>query len=117
MPPLTRFGVHKRTTYRALIINNRSVNITQKLRKFLKSCNFCRYVLQFRKDTKEEIAKRKEEAMHTLVALEEKYLEVSDQEIFPAGLELAKRQPWNFEMSKSELEMAEQKYFRVSGSQ
>lgn len=57
--------------------------------------------------------KRKEEARKTIEMIPTKKQEVSD-DYFPSQVDMPKRPPWDFSMSKEEVEQREQKYFHVS---
>lgn len=71
-----------------------------------------RYALQFFQESKEELRQRREDARRAIepVPLEEQ--EVSDN-YFPPEVDLPKRPPWDFSMSKEQLDNREQKYFSV----
>ncbi|XP_076342492.1 nucleostemin 4 isoform X2 [Tachypleus tridentatus] len=73
-----------------------------------------RYRLHFKKESNQEIQKRKELAMKPYEVLSQEALEVSYEDIFlpGSGLDMPKRPPWNYSMSKEQLEAREQKYFR-----
>lgn len=87
----------------------------QKINKQPKDSNSSKnkYTLQFFQESKEEIMKRKEQARSTLETLSLKDQEVSD-DYFPPEIDIPKRPPWDFNMSKEQLELREQKYFTVS---
>lgn len=57
---------------------------------------------------------RKEAARKELVPVPEEGLEINLDDYFEPALEFPKRPPWNFEMSREQLEAREQKYFTVS---
>lgn len=84
----------------------------QKINKQPKDSNSSKnkYTLQFFQESKEEIMKRKEQASSTLETLSLKDQEVSD-DYFPPEIDIPKRPPWDFNMSKEQLELREQKYF------
>ncbi|XP_076663867.1 nucleostemin 4 [Andrena cerasifolii] len=84
----------------------------QKINKQPKNSNSSKnkYTLQFFQESKEEIMKRKEQARSTLETLPLKDQEVSD-DYFPPEIDIPKRPPWDFNMSKEQLELREQKYF------
>ncbi|XP_031847628.1 nucleostemin 4 [Nomia melanderi] len=86
--------------------------LIQKINKQPKDGNSSknRYTLQFFQESKEELLKRKEEARSTIERLSIKEQEVSSN-YFPPEIDMPKRPPWNFNMSKDQLEMKEQKYF------
>ncbi|XP_012282012.1 guanine nucleotide-binding protein-like 1 [Orussus abietinus] len=69
-----------------------------------------KYALQFYNESKEEIKKRKEDSRTTIqpVSLEEQ--EISDN-FFPPEIDLPKRPPWDYNMSKVQLDLREQRYF------
>nr|XP_034192846.1 guanine nucleotide-binding protein-like 1 [Osmia lignaria] len=69
-----------------------------------------RYALQFFQESKEELMKRREQARQTIEPLSLKDQEVSD-DYFPPEIDIPKRPPWDFSMSKAQLELREQKYF------
>ncbi|XP_053976140.1 guanine nucleotide-binding protein-like 1 [Hylaeus volcanicus] len=69
-----------------------------------------RYALQFFQETKEELMKRREDANRTIQCLSYEELEVSD-DYFPSEIDMPKRPPWDFNMTKQQLELREQKYF------
>lgn len=69
-----------------------------------------RYALEFFKETKEELARRKEQARCTIEPLSLKDQEVSDN-YFPPEVDMPKRPPWDFSMSKEQLDLREQRYF------
>ncbi|XP_046401008.1 guanine nucleotide-binding protein-like 1 [Ischnura elegans] len=70
-----------------------------------------RYVLQFHRDSPDEVRRRKEEALMGLEPRSEVDLEIDADSYFPPGLDFPVRPPWNFSMSKNELEGKEQRYF------
>lgn len=72
-----------------------------------------RYALEFFKESKEEMMKRREEGRQTIEPIPLEDQEVSD-DYFPAGLDMPKRPPWDFKMPKEQLEMREQRYFTVN---
>ena len=71
-----------------------------------------RYALQFFNETKEELQRRKEEAMMTIEPCSLEEMEISD-DYFPPEVDMPKRPPWDFTMTKEQLEMREQRYFTV----
>lgn len=73
-----------------------------------------KYALQFFKESNEEIARRKEIARKTLEPKLEKELEINADEFYEKTLNFPKRPPWDFSLSKEELEAQEQRYFTVS---
>lgn len=72
-----------------------------------------RYALQFFQETKEELRKRKKQALEMIEPVSLRHQEVSDN-YFPSEVDMPKRPLWDFNMTKDQLEMREQKYFRVS---
>lgn len=86
-------------------------NPIQKINKQPKSNSLRnRYTLQFFKDSKEEILKRKEQSRSAIVPLSLKDQEVSNN-YFPPEIDMPKRPKWDFSMSKACLEFAENKYY------
>lgn len=87
----------------------------QRINKQPKNGNSSRnkYALEFFQETGEELRKRKEQALGSIEPVSLKDQEVSDN-YFPPEIDMPKRPPWDFNMSKDQLEMREQKYFRVS---
>lgn len=87
-------------------------NAIQKINKQPKDNNSSknRYTLQFFHETKEELLKRKEQARNAIETLSLKDQEISNN-YFPPEINMPKRPPWNFNMSKEQLELREQKYF------
>ncbi|XP_046987293.1 guanine nucleotide-binding protein-like 1 [Schistocerca americana] len=73
--------------------------------------NANRYALQFHRETEAEIRERKEAARHALLSLPETSLEIDGNTYFPPDLDFPKRPPWNFDMSREELEAREHRYF------
>ncbi|KAK1116981.1 hypothetical protein K0M31_017031 [Melipona bicolor] len=69
-----------------------------------------RYTLQFFQESKEELLKRKEQARNTIEPLSVRDQEVSNN-YFPFEIDMPKRPPWDFNVSKEQLELREQKYF------
>lgn len=72
-----------------------------------------RYALEFFQETKEELRKRKKQALESIEPVSLRDQEVSDN-YFPPEIDMPKRPPWDFNMTKDQLEMREQRYFRVS---
>ncbi|XP_054276390.1 guanine nucleotide-binding protein-like 1 [Macrosteles quadrilineatus] len=70
-----------------------------------------RYALQFYKETAEEMRERKELARKELVPVPEPALEINLDDYFDPALHFPTRPPWNFNMSREELEAREQRYF------
>lgn len=71
-----------------------------------------KYTLQFFKESKEKLQKRKERAFKSIEPASLKDQEISDN-YFPPGIDMPRRPPWNFNMTKEQLELREQKYFTV----
>ncbi|XP_012219692.1 guanine nucleotide-binding protein-like 1 [Linepithema humile] len=69
-----------------------------------------RYALQFFQESKEELRKRKEQALKSIKSVSIKAQEISDN-YFPPGIDMPKRPAWNFDMTKEQLEIREQRYF------
>lgn len=70
-----------------------------------------KYALHFFQESQEELRRRKEEAYQTVEILSLNKQEISDS-YFPPEIDLPKRPPWDFNMSKDQLDIREQKYFR-----
>ncbi|KAF4531516.1 hypothetical protein B566_EDAN004112 [Ephemera danica] len=71
-----------------------------------------RYALQFKEDSKEEDARRRELARKALNYLPEEALEVDPETPYPAELDFPKRPAWDSSMGRDALEAREQKYLR-----
>ncbi|XP_050457625.1 guanine nucleotide-binding protein-like 1 [Cataglyphis hispanica] len=69
-----------------------------------------RYALQFFQETKEELRKRKEQALRSIEPVSLKDQEISDN-YFPPGIDIPKRPPWDFNMTREQLDIREQRYF------
>ncbi|XP_063982221.1 guanine nucleotide-binding protein-like 1 isoform X2 [Diachasmimorpha longicaudata] len=69
-----------------------------------------RYALQFFQESKEELRHRQEAARKTIHPLPLDQQEVSSN-YFPEDVDMPKRPPWEFSMSRELLDMREQKYF------
>ncbi|XP_070510977.1 guanine nucleotide-binding protein-like 1 isoform X4 [Cardiocondyla obscurior] len=69
-----------------------------------------RYALQFFQESAEKLRKRKERAFKSIEPASLKDQEISDN-YFPPGIDMPKRPPWDFNMTKEQLEMKEQRYF------
>lgn len=69
-----------------------------------------RYALQFFQEFNQELRKRKEQAFKTLEPVSLKDQEVSDN-YFPPEIDMPKRPPWNFNMTKEQLDIIEHRYF------
>lgn len=70
-----------------------------------------RYALEFFTETKEEIQKRKELARQVIVPVSEDQLEIDVDDYFLPELDFPKRPPWDYQMSKEELDIRENRYF------
>ncbi|KYM92420.1 Guanine nucleotide-binding protein-like 1 [Atta colombica] len=70
-----------------------------------------KYALQFFQESKEKLRKRKERAFKSIESASLKDQEISDN-YFPPGIDMPKRPPWDFNMTKEQLEMREQRYFK-----
>ncbi|XP_030766016.1 guanine nucleotide-binding protein-like 1 [Sitophilus oryzae] len=70
-----------------------------------------RYALQFFRETNEEVKEKKEQARHSLVKVDEKELEIDGDLFFENKLDFPKRPPWNFDLSKEQLDAQENRYF------
>lgn len=79
-----------------------------------RSSRVFRYCLQFRRESPQELEKRKKMARQPYTFLDESSLEVSPEQFFLPGsaLDMPKRPPWNRSMSKEALEAREAHYFR-----
>ncbi|XP_067130003.1 guanine nucleotide-binding protein-like 1 [Centruroides vittatus] len=73
-----------------------------------------RFRMCFKKESEEEIQKRKEEARTPFKLLPEEVLEVSFEDVYDKDckIDIPKRPAWDFIISKYELEAKEQSYFR-----
>jgi len=71
-----------------------------------------RYTLQFFQESKEKLQKRKERAFKCIEPVTLKDQEISNN-YFPPGIDMPKRPSWNFNMTKEQLELREQRYFTV----
>ncbi|KAM0725204.1 Guanine nucleotide-binding protein-like 1 [Formica fusca] len=69
-----------------------------------------RYALQFFQETNEELRKRKEQALRSIEPVSLKDQEISDN-YFPPGFDIPKRPPWDFNMTREQLDIREQRYF------
>ncbi|KAL6258580.1 hypothetical protein P5V15_010534 [Pogonomyrmex californicus] len=69
-----------------------------------------KYALQFFQESNEKLRKRKEQAYKSIEPVSLKDQEISD-DYFPPGIDMPKRPPWDFNMTKEQLEMREQRYF------
>lgn len=72
-----------------------------------------RYNLKFRKETKEEIRRRKAVHHIEISPLPETKLEASTEQFYPSGLGYPCRPEWNKNMSKRELDASENRHFRI----
>ncbi|XP_076303165.1 nucleostemin 4 [Lasioglossum baleicum] len=93
-------------------VNGSEPDFMERINKRTKDCNSYKnqYALRFFQETKEELSKQREEARHTIEPLSMKEQEISDN-YFPPELDMPKRPPWDFNASKEQLELREQKYF------
>ena len=73
-----------------------------------------RYALQFFKETNEEIQLRKEQARQSIESVCDDELEIDTDNYFLPELDFPKRPVWAYEMTKEELDMQENRYFRVN---
>ncbi|CAH1390032.1 unnamed protein product [Nezara viridula] len=89
--------------------NVQSLNKQPTLRRGRSNPN--RYNLQFHRESKEEQQRSKEEARNTLQPVSEESLEIDIDSFFPKELNFPVRPPWDFSMSKEELDARENKYF------
>ncbi|XP_055357480.1 guanine nucleotide-binding protein-like 1 [Paramacrobiotus metropolitanus] len=73
-----------------------------------------RYRLHFYRESKEELKLRKEKASLPVEAVPEEKLEMSLEDIYRPGseLDMPRRPPWDYTMTKEQLDANEQKYFR-----
>ncbi|XP_065221242.1 guanine nucleotide-binding protein-like 1 [Planococcus citri] len=71
-----------------------------------------RYALQFFKETNEEIQQRKEQARQAIVPVTEEELEIDIDNYFLPELDFPKRPLWDYEMTKEEIDLQENRYFR-----
>lgn len=69
--------------------------------------------MQFYKESKEELAKRREQARQSLIPVADTDMEIKFEYYFPPELDFPKRPPWNIKMSKDELNAREHRYFTV----
>ncbi|XP_039287489.1 guanine nucleotide-binding protein-like 1 isoform X2 [Nilaparvata lugens] len=74
--------------------------------------NSSRYALQFFQETKEELEAKKESARRELNPVPESELEMCTEEFFPPEVDFPVRPPWDFNMSREELDARENRYFR-----
>lgn len=117
LPLLFAVGSHSRSSKEETNYNNDfEHNAVEKINKQGKDdSSKNRYTLQFFQESKEELMKRKEQGRSTIEPLSLKDQEVTNN-YFPPEIDMPKRPPWCFNMSKEQLELREQKYFRVSNS-
>lgn len=71
-----------------------------------------KYALQFFQESNEKLRKRKERAFKSIEPASLKDQEISDN-YFPPGIDMPKRPPWDFSMTKEQLESREHRYFSV----
>ncbi|XP_072746102.1 guanine nucleotide-binding protein-like 1 [Anoplolepis gracilipes] len=69
-----------------------------------------RYALQFFQETTEELRKRKEQALRSIEPVSLIDQEISDN-YFPLEIDMPRRPPWDFNMTKEQLDIREQRYF------
>ncbi|CAN7993764.1 unnamed protein product, partial [Ixodes hexagonus] len=79
-----------------------------------RSSRVFRYALQFKKESPEELQRRKQQARKPYTVLPEEALEVTPEEFFLPGsaLDIPKRPPWSRSMTREALEAREAHYFR-----
>ncbi|XP_077289885.1 nucleostemin 4 isoform X1 [Arctopsyche grandis] len=70
-----------------------------------------RYALKLNRETDAEVEEKKELAKKQIIRLDETCLEITSDKYFPAGLTFPRRPPWNFDMSRLELDSRENRYF------
>lgn len=75
--------------------------------------NANRYNLKFRKETQEEIKRRKAVHHMAITLVTETDLEASTEQFYPVGLGYPARPEWNKSMSKSALDANENRHFRL----
>ncbi|XP_042879048.1 guanine nucleotide-binding protein-like 1 [Penaeus japonicus] len=75
--------------------------------------NVNRYNLKFRKQTPEEIEKRKALHYSPIKLVAEDEMELETEFFFPPGLDYPTRPEWKKNMSKQELDRSENKHFRL----
>lgn len=68
-----------------------------------------RYALQFHKESEKELREMKIDARNSLIKIREEQLEISDD--YFREYNFPTRPPWNFEMSKEQLDGNEHRYF------
>lgn len=73
-----------------------------------------RFRLHFERESKSEIAHRKKQAMQPFVSLPEESLEVDMDDVYKPGsvLDMPKRPPWDYSVSKEQVESKEEKMFQ-----
>lgn len=71
-----------------------------------------KYALHFFQESNEKLRKRKERAFKSIEPVSLKDQEISDN-YFPPGIDMPKRPPWDFSVTKEQLEIREQRYFTV----
>lgn len=69
--------------------------------------------MQFFRETDEEIQQRKELASKTVTPVSEEEMEIDIDDYFLPELDFPKRPVWDHETTKQELDMQENRYFRV----
>ncbi|CAL8101061.1 unnamed protein product [Orchesella dallaii] len=70
-----------------------------------------RYALMFRKETKDELNKQKKEGRKTIYPVLEEYLECKIEDFFTPELDFPIRPPWNYDVTRQDLEKNEHRYF------
>ncbi|XP_059149227.1 guanine nucleotide-binding protein-like 1 [Physella acuta] len=72
------------------------------------------FKLHFFKEKEEEIIKRKKESRLPIVIGDEKPIAYKLEDVYPptAKLDFPKRQPWNYSLTKEQLEQQEKQYFK-----
>ncbi|XP_033643321.1 guanine nucleotide-binding protein-like 1 [Asterias rubens] len=73
-----------------------------------------RFHLHFEKDSRAEVEKRKKQSMQPFVILPETALEVNLEDIYQPGsvLDMPKRPPWDYSLTKEKLEAREEAVFQ-----
>lgn len=69
--------------------------------------------MQFYAESKEELQRKKELARQTIVPVGEQDWEIDIDEYFLPELDFPKRPPWNYELTKEQLDSREQNYLKV----
>lgn len=78
-------------------------------------CMFCRFNLQFVRDSFDELRKMKKDSLRALEYHDDKELEIDIEDYYKPGspLDMPLRPKWSYDMSKQQLEANENKYFEV----